>query len=415
MANIGIVTTWYECGAAYVSREYMRALQSKHNVFVYARGGHESSRNNRRWDLDNVTHGPRLHGPFCHSTDAISRWHFFRWLRSRQIDVVLFNEQQAIRIVRETSERGYVTGAYVDYYTDETVADFDVYDFLLCNTKRHYSVFKDHRKCLFLQWGTDTRLFRPTATRPPLEDGVVFFHSAGSGGISLRKGTDFLVHAFRRLRGRARLIIHSQAPAGKYGELQHVIKNDPRIEFIEKTVPAPGLFHLGNVYVYPSRLDGIGLSVPEALATGLPVITTDEPPMSEFVRNEYNGLLVQVSERKKRSDGYYWPESLVDVADLAGKMQFYVDHADVAAGHARNARRSAEEQFDWERNSAGLADWMNHLQAKHAVAREELKTLGKWCLFDLFLLSQGAAAGFTRRVVPSLKGRQRLKRLMRIS
>ena len=32
---------------------------------------------------------------------------------------------------------------------------------------------------------------------------------------------------------------------------------------------------MGDVFVYPSRLEGIGLCVPEALACGLPVITTD--------------------------------------------------------------------------------------------------------------------------------------------
>lgn len=38
--NIGIVTTWFERGAAYVSRVYLEMLQKEdHNVFVFARGG----------------------------------------------------------------------------------------------------------------------------------------------------------------------------------------------------------------------------------------------------------------------------------------------------------------------------------------------------------------------------------------
>jgi len=36
---VGIVTTWFERGAAYVSRAYREALQERFDVVIYARGG----------------------------------------------------------------------------------------------------------------------------------------------------------------------------------------------------------------------------------------------------------------------------------------------------------------------------------------------------------------------------------------
>ena len=36
--HIGIVTTWFERGAAYVSRQYRDALAGQHTVFIFARG-----------------------------------------------------------------------------------------------------------------------------------------------------------------------------------------------------------------------------------------------------------------------------------------------------------------------------------------------------------------------------------------
>ena len=69
---------------------------------------------------------------------------------------------------------------------------------------------------------------------------------------------------------------------------------DPRIEFIEKTVSAPGLYFRGDVYLYPTRLEGIGLTICEALASGLPVITTNDAPMNEFVIDGETGYLVDV-------------------------------------------------------------------------------------------------------------------------
>lgn len=55
--NVGLVTTWFERGAAYVSRQYMEALSSDlgNRVFVYVRGGEAYAKKNDRWDKENVT------------------------------------------------------------------------------------------------------------------------------------------------------------------------------------------------------------------------------------------------------------------------------------------------------------------------------------------------------------------------
>ena len=57
--NIGIVTTWFERGAAYVSRQYMEVLQKTDEVFIYARGGEKYEVGNPKWDLPNVHWGKK--------------------------------------------------------------------------------------------------------------------------------------------------------------------------------------------------------------------------------------------------------------------------------------------------------------------------------------------------------------------
>ena len=358
--NIGIVTTWFERGAAYVSKAYTAALQQQgHNVFIFARGG-EYAQGDPAWDLPNVTWAER-YAPM----GRISRFdglyinmiQFDLWLRNRDIDVIIFNEEHSFDTVRRVRKLGYTAGAYIDYYKKETVEHFREYDFLLCNTKRHYGVFQNFPGCLFIPWGTDINLFKPTNREYIVgtNHDVVFFHSAGFGGVNNRKGTDLVIKAFQRVKGNVKLILHSQVPLSKYGnDALEIARNDPRIEFIERTVPAPGLYHLGDVFVYPSRLEGIGLCVPEALACGLPVITTDNAPMNEFVENEVNGLLVCVKETRMRGDGYYWPEKISDVDDLANKMQTYVDDKDLLSRHKRQARETAATKLDWMKNTAEL-------------------------------------------------------------
>ncbi|MDF1515067.1 MAG: glycosyl transferase, partial [Anaerolineae bacterium] len=216
--NIGIVTTWFERGAAYVSKAYTDVLSQDNNVFIYARGGEENSKGDPRWNLPNVTYGktyspldPR-HQPFTKYTrNYVDMLHFEGWLSANDMDLVIFNEERGVSSLRRTKKLGYTIGAYVDYYTNDTLNQFSIYDFLLCNTKRHYSVFRGFPNTIYIPWGTDITTFCPHIrnNRSTGEGTVRFFHSAGYGGVNNRKGTDLLVKAFQKIRGDCKLIIHS--------------------------------------------------------------------------------------------------------------------------------------------------------------------------------------------------------------
>ena len=234
-----------------------------------------------------------------------------------------------------------------------SVRFFWLYDFLLCNTQRHYGVFKDHPNAFHIPWGTDIEVFSPKP-RDEAFDGVVFFHSCGMGPG--RKGTDILVRAFAKVRGAAKLIVHSQADPLEYPETVLAMERDPRIELVTAEIGPPGLYHRGDVYVYPTRLEGIGLTMAEALACGLPVITTDSPPMSEFVIDGHNGFLAKVESFKTRADNYYWPMSICDEDSLAAAMQRFVDDPKSVPEFRRRAREDAEARLDWKKNSAALPE-----------------------------------------------------------
>lgn len=347
--NIGIVTTWFDRGAAYVSRQYRDVLKAKHNVFIYARGGETYAKGDPVWDDDRVTWAKKS---IFQSIHAVNKADFQSWLKLNSIDIVFFNEQHQWEPIFLCNELGIKTGGYIDYYTKETVPFFGCYDFLICNTKRHYRVFNWHSQAFFIPWGTDTNLFKPTTLSPVMPDCVTFFHS---GGMSPeRKGTDLVVKAFARLRGHARLVIHVQRNLKQcFPNLRNLIQsmeNEGRLVCYEKTVPAPGLYHLGDVYVYPSRLEGIGLTIAEALACGLPVITSNNPPMNEFI-DDSNGSLVKISRLFMREDNYYWPQCVVDVDNLCECMQNYVDQGSRLIEFKQAARTYAEVHLDWSKNA----------------------------------------------------------------
>lgn len=353
--NIGIITTWFERGAAYVSKLYYEALSGENNVFIFARGGEKSEKGNPQWDKEYVTWGQRLYE--CN----INPREFFSWIKKNKLEMLIFNEQQDFYILALTKKKfpNIKMGAYIDYYKENTIPLFDIYDFVVCNTKRHYSAFEHHKQSIYVKWGTDLEVFKPNQRE---NEQISFFHSVG---MSPRKGTDILLDAFinGKLYQKSKLIIHTQVPIDKVTKYsEEDLKQYPNILIINKTVPAPGLYYMGDVYVYPTRLDGLGLTMYEALASGMPVITSDFPPMNEVVDNSV-GRLIPITKHYCRADAYYWPMVVCDEKGLITAMQEYIDSPQLTINQKKNARKKAEEEFDWNKNSLVLKEAIRQIKA----------------------------------------------------
>lgn len=345
--NIAIITTWFPAGAGYVSKAYEKVLEKNHKVFIYARGG-QTMRNDKFWDKENVTWGQK------HSRGMDTK-HFLRWLKKNSIEIAFFNEQRFWQPVIEAKKNGICIGAYIDYYTQETVKAFEIYDFLICNTKRHYSVFSWHKNAYYVPWGTDISKFKPE------NSGIVrqptFIISAGWQPMKKldRRGSLLALEAFQKVSGSCKLIVYSQVEQSKFADSWTKLLNDSRIEVKVGTFD-PFPFNEGDIYLYPSRLDGIGLTLPEALSSGLSAITTNNAPMNEFVIDNYNGFLVDVEKYLGRHDGYYWAESICNVNSLAEKMQKYIDDNSLVQIHKQNAREHACKHLDWNKNAIQLSN-----------------------------------------------------------
>src|SRR5699024_3721758 len=336
--NIGFVSTWFERGAAYVTKSYISLLQKNNNVYVYARGGEEYGKKDPNWDLPYVTWGLKLRG------DNINYHHFKKWVIFNELDVIFFNEQKNVDVLHQIKRDlpHIKIGSYIDYYKEHTVKEFFIYDFLICNTKRHYSVFEEHPQCYYVPWGTDTEVFQPNESS---RERLTFFHSAG---MSTRKGTEFVIDAFidGNIYKNANLIIHTQRKLeDTFGYDTEELKKY-NVKVVEDTVTVPGLYYLGDIYVYPTKLDGLGLTMYEALASGLPIITTNQPPMSEVV-NTNVGILVEVDYLRSRQDGYYWPLSIIKKESLIDGMNYFVENPEEITNMKEQSRKEAVENWNW--------------------------------------------------------------------
>lgn len=353
--RIGIVTTWFERGASYVSRQFMEQLQQTDEVFIYARGGEKYAKGNPKWDLPNVHWGKRNWADWTvYGSTFIDKSDFKKWIFNKKIDIVFFNEQRWFPVLLWCKDWNIKTAAYVDYYTEDLIPLYNLYDCLICNTKRHAFAFRNNPNTHYLKWGTNLSLYKPSEE---IHDKLIFFNSAGMDPV--RKGTDLTIKAFYQLKNRknAKLLIHTQVALDKcIPEVQPLIdemKVEGSLEVIEKTVTAPGLYYRADVYVYPSRLDGIGLTLMEAAASGLACVTIDNAPMNEFIEDSF-GRVCDVDYYYSRSDGYYWPISVASVDSLSKVLEKFVDGQENLVSMKKKAREYAERDLDFNKNMAPL-------------------------------------------------------------
>jgi glycosyltransferase involved in cell wall biosynthesis len=116
-----------------------------------------------------------------------------------------------------------------------------------------------------------------------------------------RKGVHYLADAFSSLAGTVPGI--SLTLAGCQGDESRVksffspqarerVILTPKI----KREDMPALYAAHDVFVFPSLMEGMPLTLLEAMATGMPVVVAETPGMVELVEGGFNGLLVQPAD-----------------------------------------------------------------------------------------------------------------------
>lgn len=202
-------------------------------------------------------------------------------------------------------------------------------DLWICTTHQSYKELPYKNK-VFLQWPVDTKRI---AARQIKGRARTFVHNAGNLGMKGRKGTAETIKAFHRTsRPDIKLIINAQRSLYSTHEMD-IIRKDPRIELRVRNVDDfADLYKEGDVLIYCSKIDGQSMVGLEGCAAGMPVITTDAPPMNEYWTgnyylndNEYvdDRLLVKV----KRTENAHTtnPNSvhnLIDIEDLSAKIEW---------------------------------------------------------------------------------------------
>ena len=92
----------------------------------------------------------------------------------------------------------------------------------------------------------------------------------------------------------------------------------------------PALMQQCTVFVFPSYFEGFGLVLLEAMACGLPVITTTATAGPDIVTEGEDGWVIEPG----------------DLTSLVEKMTFCLEHPQIVREMGMHARRTAE-RFTW--------------------------------------------------------------------
>jgi glycosyltransferase involved in cell wall biosynthesis len=226
-------------------------------------------------------------------------------------------------------------------------------------------------KLVVSRLGVDSNLFSPV----PFKEAPEVFEILCVGRLTPAKGQHLLIEVVERL-AKLRLpvklrLVGTGTDEGSLRRLAAQI-DDPRSVIFEGPVDQNHirtLYANADLFCIPSFAEGIPVVLMEAMAMGIPCVTTRVAGIPELIRDEIDGLLVAPS----------------DVDGLVQALAKLMGDVDLRKRIARNGRARVIEQYDLRQNVEKLATIFEERiktsrVADNAVHSEEGTRVGCVCL-----------------------------------
>ncbi len=199
------------------------------------------------------------------------------------------------------------------------------------------------RKIKVIHNGVDINKFKPAEDKRKVKAELGFnpddIAIVSVGRLYARKGLFTLIQSIPAVIKRfpnAKFIISGK---GQSDEMKKLIAHAERIGVKNNIIftgyypdkKLPKLYQAADVFAFSTFYEHHPFAVLEALATGLPVVTTTVGGISETIESGRNGFLVEPFNEKQFAD----------------KILYLLEHSGFAAEMGALARKNVVEQLDW--------------------------------------------------------------------
>jgi len=346
--KIGFLSFWgWGRGQSYVTLAYTKMIKDNYDVYILKQGKNPI---NPEFDLEGVN---IMEVPDYDVDPNV----FETWIKANKLDAVVFNEYNQwkddgadlINVAKRAGAKAYGYLVWEKWAGKEAYADYDRLIAPTISFERFYRTNKI-RNFTYIPYSVDLNEF--TTQTGEENKKFTFFHPGGWGGVHNRKNTEAVVKAFASLdNDDCELVITSQKPIA-FESLPRgvrIINRDlTRKELIQ-------IYYESDCVILPSKWETVGLPILESLAAGKPVITTNAPPMNEFIKEGLNGYIVPTDMIKYPDIGIY----ACDVSPMAIKNKMInVQNKMLYKVLTRNSRYIAENLYDLEKNKKYFIDFL---------------------------------------------------------
>ena len=183
------------------------------------------------------------------------------------------------------------------FFISKELKEYHATDYINVPTRFSYNTFNNKlKKKIFINsYGVNQKEFKKNKKKN--KKFIVIY----AGGLSIQKGSHYLIEAIYNLQKIKKIEFWH------VGKIQEEMKNIVK-KFLSKNIKYLGhkeqnmlykYYSQSSVFCIPSIHDGFPLVIPQAMSCGLPVICTRESGGAEFIKNNYNGIIVKSKNSKQ--------------------------------------------------------------------------------------------------------------------
>lgn len=223
-----------------------------------------------------------------------------------------------------------------------------------------------------IPYGTNPQIYKPTE-RQQNDDFVFLSVNSWGGGINDRKGTDVLIKAFdeefketEKVRLCLKIGTFWQAPVDYNMCIFNILgKNNKNIMFNSDYVKETELaeyYRNADCFVAPTRGEAFGLTILNAMSSGLPVIVTRDNNSGhmDFCRNKDSVLFIEPKEMVQADPRFFVEgnlQPLIDKESLKKQMRYMFDNKDKFKKLAVQNSEDIRTNWTWQKTGEKLIDF----------------------------------------------------------